>query len=206
MDAIKLQAVPDAVASKSQEPDAKLMQRYCAGDSRAFDALYLKHKDGVYRYMYRHCGQKNIVEELVQDTWMRLVDKREQFVAQQGSSFAAYLYRIAHNRLVDHYRRMGLENDAFSQQDDEQLQNYAEKMPEVSEQLHHRRQLDKLIVTLDELPVAQRDAFLLHEEGGLTLADIAELHGVPRETIKSRLRYAFARIRKALAEPQETQL
>jgi len=180
--------------------DNQLMRQYCEGNARAFDQLYLRHKAGLYRYLYRQCRNTNLVEEMFQDTWMRLVDKRDQFQTRQGSSFTAYLYRIAHNRLVDYFRRATLEQNAFAQQDDEQLQNYAAPLTEVTEHIHQHRQLDQLLQSLDTLPAEQREAFLLHEEGGLTLAEIAELTQVPRETVKSRLRYALARLRKALSD------
>ena len=188
--------------SAKETSDEALMMRYCKGDSTAFDLLYLRHKDGLYRYLYRQCRQASLVEELFQDTWMRLVDKREQFQRREGSSFAAYLYRIAHNRLVDYFRRAGLEQNAFAQTDEEQLQNHAAQLTDVTDQIHQHRQLDLLLDSLDKLPAEQREAFLLHEEGGLTLVEIAELTEVPRETVKSRLRYALARIRKALNQSE----
>ncbi len=184
----------------SRVSDDSLMLEYCKGNAAAFEQLYRRHKDGLYRYLYRQCRQTALVEELFQDTWMRLVDKRDQFQTRQGSSFAAYLYRIAHNRLIDYFRRASLEQNAFAPQDDEQLNNHASQNTDALEKIHQHRQLDLLLQSLNALPAEQREAFLLHEEGGLTLLEIAELTQVPRETVKSRLRYALARIRSALAE------
>ena len=84
--------------------DETLMLRFSAGDAQAFEALYARHKSGVYRYFTRQCRQA-IAEELFQDVWMRVVATSASYRVE--ARFTTFLYRIAHNRLVDHFRSVG---------------------------------------------------------------------------------------------------
>jgi RNA polymerase sigma factor (sigma-70 family) len=72
------------------------------GDAAAFDALYARHKGGVYRYLLRQCRQGGVADELFQDVWMNLIRARASYAPT--AKFTTWLYRMAHNRLVDHYR------------------------------------------------------------------------------------------------------
>ena len=85
--------------------DEDLMLAYAAGDATAFDALYARHKGGLYRYLMRQCGHAGIVDELFQDIWLSAVRARTTYVP--SAKFTTWLYRIAHNRLIDHWRSAG---------------------------------------------------------------------------------------------------
>ena len=92
-----------AVMPQNDNPsDEELMERYRDGDAGAFDALYGRHKGGVFRYLARQCGNRGTAEELFQEVWMNLIRARAAYTVQ--AKFTTYLYRLAHNRLVDHYR------------------------------------------------------------------------------------------------------
>ena len=85
--------------------DEDLMLAYAAGDAAAFDTLYARHKGGVYRYLLRQCRQGGVADELFQDVWMNLIRARASYVP--SAKFTTWLYRLAHNRLIDHYRASG---------------------------------------------------------------------------------------------------
>ena len=99
------QAMPPrafADADPDDPGDEALMLAYAAGDAAAFDALYARRKGGVYRYLVRHCGNAGAADELFQDVWMNVIRARATYAP--NAKFATWLYRIAHNRLVDHWR------------------------------------------------------------------------------------------------------
>ncbi len=177
--------------------DETLMLRYRDGDADAFARLYARHRGPLYRYLLRQCGQPAIAEELFQDVWLKLIAARSGYAVQ--ARFGAWFYRIAHNRLIDHYRARarGL---PLSYADDcpewAEIPAPEEVQPEVRED--RRRQAERLLELLAELPEAQREAVLLKEEAGLSLQEIAQVTGTGRETVKSRLRYALARLRQGL--------
>src|SRR5215510_948590 len=83
--------------------DEELMLAYRAGDAAAFDILYMRHKGAVFRYLRRQTGTASVAEELFQDIWLRLIDARLNY--EPRAKFTTWLFSIAHNRLMDHFRR-----------------------------------------------------------------------------------------------------
>jgi RNA polymerase sigma-70 factor (ECF subfamily) len=181
--------------------DEDLMLAYAAGDAAAFDVLYARHKGGVYRYLLRQCRQGVAVDELFQDVWMNLIRARGSYTP--SAKFTTYLYRLAHNRLIDHYRSSGQVRLVSS--DDEAFEEAVAALPaqrglEPDKQAENRELGDRLKDAVASLPPPQRDAFLLQQEAGLSLNEIAELTGVGVETVKSRLRYAVNKLRNDLSD------
>ncbi len=181
--------------NRLEQSDSVLMSAYVAGDAGAFDVIYQRHKNTLYRYMYRQLDNPSTVDELFQDVWSRVIRSRGDF--QQASSFSAWLFRIAHNRIVDYYRSEGRKREWFEPIDDaDDITNTVQHEPEsmaVNSELAQR--LKELI---SDLPPPQRDVFLLKEEAGLSLHEIASVTGSDKETIKRRLRYAVGKLRKQL--------
>ncbi|MFO1435034.1 MAG: RNA polymerase sigma factor [Gammaproteobacteria bacterium] len=182
--------------------DEVLMLRYRGGDAGAFDQLYTRHRGGVYRYLLRQLRDHAVAEELFQDIWMNLINARERYVVQ--AQFKTWLYRIAHNRLVDHVRRQGdRQFVSLHGHDDEDdpppdIADAETNTPEARQWA--AQQLERVVELVEALPAAQREAFLLHHEGDLNIDAIAEATGVNRETAKSRLRYALNKLRQGLEE------
>jgi RNA polymerase sigma-70 factor (ECF subfamily) len=190
-----------------QRPDEALMRAYGQGDARAFEPLYARHKGGTYRYFLRHlAGDVAVAEELHQDLWLRVIGARERYESQ--AKFATWLYTLARHRLVDHWRaRHGislasLEDDGVAAQAEER----AVSVSDVDDGPLHAtivaETARRLVTALAEVPPLQRDAFLLHVEGGLPLDEIARLTATSGETVKSRLRYAYRRLRAKLEDLQ----
>ena len=181
------------------------MLAYAAGEAAAFDALYARHKGGVYRYLVRHCGNAGTADELFQDIWMNVIRVRATYAP--SAKFATWLYTLAHHRLVDHWRASGLQKTMSIDADgdvDDMIAAVPVPGAHTPEHVVGNRQLgERLRAALACLPPEQRDAFLLQQESGLSLAEIAALTGVGVETVKSRLRYAVAKLRAALSELRE---
>jgi RNA polymerase sigma-70 factor, ECF subfamily len=180
--------------------DEALMLRYRDGELPAFEPLYQRHKGGVYRYLLRGCGSNSLADELFQDVWLSLVKARERYTP--SAKFATYLYRIAHNRLIDYYRQHGIQYEtALLDDEGDESDALHGATPDNPEQIvSARQQAVKVLDVIDNLPIEQREAFLLFEEGGLSVDEIAEATSVNKETAKSRLRYAFNKLRRALEQ------
>ncbi len=181
--------------------DEQLMIAYRDGDVAAFDVLYRRHKGGVYRYMLRQCRDAGVADELFQDVWMNLIRAREGYTVQ--AKFTTYIYKLAHNRLIDHYRKHGQAVLLSFDDDSEDAPLVAEPVAaprdEPEKHLDIKQQAAQLLELLGALPPPQREAFVMQYEGGMSVEEIADATGVTRETAKSRLRYAMAKIREGLA-------
>ncbi|MCW7537658.1 sigma-70 family RNA polymerase sigma factor [Aquabacterium sp. A7-Y] len=195
---------PDA-ASLSDEA---LMLAYAGGDPRAFATLYERHERAVYRFILRRIGTLSgtgVADEVHQETWFAVARQAPQY--QPSARFAAWLYTIARSRIIDHVRRLQTQGGPWRSLDDEGSGDQpalAEALPadgasEPLQQLQTRQQARAFLAAVDALPPEQREAFLLQAEGELSLEEIAAATGVGAETAKSRLRYARAKLRQALA-------
>jgi RNA polymerase sigma-70 factor (ECF subfamily) len=183
----------------SPDDDAKLMRRYASGDLAAFAVLYERHKGPLFRYLLRQARSREVAEDLFQEVWSRIVSSRARYVPL--ARFSTFLFSIGHNCFIDHCRRKA--NIPTSQADS--LENHDERLADSShlgpERQTASQQLgERLRAALSRLPDEQREVFVLYEESGLSLHEIAAITGVGMETAKSRLRYALAKLRQSLAD------
>jgi len=176
--------------------DESLMLAYQRGDSSAFESLYLRHKDSLFSFLYRNCQESAVVEELAHDAWTSII--RSVATYKPTARFRTYLFSVAHNKLVDHWRRQKNTgtNVEIEEIDRQNFRGYASANiePEPELNLIRSEQKQTLHAALALLPVEQRDAFLLREEG-FSQEQIADIVGVGKETVKSRLRYAALHLR-----------
>lgn len=170
------------------------MLQYRGGDLAAFRELYARYRDPLFRYLLRSCGEREQAGELFQEVWASVVRARAGYEAR--ARFATWLFKLAHNRLIDEYRRARLPQEPLA--DDLPIAAPEHEQPEARHQSGIRAQ--RLLAALAGLPRDQRMAFLMKEEGGLSLEEIAQATGVGRETVKSRLRYALTKLREVLAD------
>lgn len=188
-----------AMRDDGGDSDEALMTAYRDGDTDAFERLYRRHRGGLYRYFLRQCASTAVAEELFQDVWMNLIRSRARYAPE--ARFATYLYRVAHNHLVDHYRR-STHRPSIASEDDPEIDPVSLLAAPASEQpaarYESKQRVERFARLLDALPQPQREAFMMHEEGGLTVEEVAAATGVNPETAKSRLRYAVAKLRRGL--------
>ena len=129
-----------------------------------------------------------------------MIRSRERYEAR--AKFATWLYRMAHNRVVDWYRAKGRNQEVSPNgelQDGDPWEPADRDAPDPDRRLAADRGVAQLRRALSRLPAEQREAFLLQEESGLSLEEIAKVTGVGRETVKSRLRYAVTKLRAAIS-------
>jgi len=188
----------DFIAMMEGTCDEDLMLSYQQGNAAAFEVLYERHKGGLYRYLLAKCYRQEIAEELFQDVWMKLIAARDRY--EISAKFTTYLYRLAHNHFIDYYRKTRTDVFQNNDPDEDVEQLMANGQKQADEQLEIQRQTEMLSQLVDCLPDEQREAFMLKEEAGLTVAEIAEVTGVSAEAAKSRLRYAVKKLRAGLKE------
>ena len=177
--------------------DGALMLRYRDGDTRAFENLYERHKGPLYRYLQRMCHGSEAVNDLFQEVWGKVIASRDRYEVR--AQFNTFLFRIAHNCAVDHFRRASRQQVNRT----EDVADLQELLPGADSerpdaQLSEAQLQAAYRSALLQLPQEQRDVFVLYEETGLSLEDIGKLTGVAMETAKSRLRYAVAKLRTSL--------
>ena len=188
----------------AHESDENLMLRFGRGEAAAFEFLYRRHELKVFRYLHRNVKNEATANDLMQEVWFAVVRGAANY--QPTAKFTTWLFTIAHNRTVDmiraSHRLQSLDAvdeadpDAFSPL--ELLADSAKLEPPA--QVQSQDEAAALLGAVAQLPAEQRSAFLLQAEGDLSVNEIADATGARFETVKSRLRYARAKLRQLLWE------
>jgi RNA polymerase sigma-70 factor (ECF subfamily) len=188
----------------AQETDENLMVRFGRGEAAAFEFLYRRHESRVFRFLQRNVRNEAAANDLMQEVWFAVVRGAANY--QPTAKFTTWLFTIAHNRTVDmiraNHRLQSL--DAGDDADPEAstpLERLAESAKlEPLAQVQAQDEAAALLNAVAQLPAEQRSAFLLQAEGDLSVEEIAHATGSSFETVKSRLRYARAKLRQLLWE------
>jgi RNA polymerase sigma-70 factor (ECF subfamily) len=187
------------------DADEDLMVRYQRGEVRAFEILLSRHRRPVFNFILRFVGDKETAEDLLQDAFMRVIKGAEAYKRQ--AKFTTWLYTIARNLCVDQTRRrkhrkhasldapMGGSDDSGTLLDVLPSNEMASDRKSVNKQLHETMQ--RAIAALVE---EQREVFLMREFLDMPFKQIADVVGVPENTVKSRMRYALEKLRLELDE------
>lgn len=201
--------VPTLTQSKDAQPkddhlvpqvgsDEQLMLDYQAGDISAFETLYRKHKGPLYRYFVRQIHDQQLAEDLYQDTWSKVMNAAAQY--QVKAKFTTWLYKIAHNLLIDHVRVVKPLDNISPLADEQQMDSLeADNLNAPEPRLQQQQQLNMMKACIADLPAVQKEAFLLNIEMGMTAAMISDIANVTLEATKSRIRYAYQSIKQCIA-------
>ncbi|QNR96094.1 RNA polymerase sigma factor [Stenotrophomonas sp. 169] len=183
-----------AVDTAALPTDEALMLAWAGGDLPAFQALYERHRRKLHGFLLRQLRDPGLAEEMFQDVWQRVIAARAGW--QPDAAFGTWLFRIAHNRLNDHWRASRHRPPAPYDADARVEAVVDGHTPET--ELSGFEQRRRVQQAMDALPPDQREVLLLRLEQELSLEEIGQITGVGRETVKSRLRYAMDKLRAGL--------
>jgi RNA polymerase sigma-70 factor (ECF subfamily) len=177
------------------------MARFQAGDARAFEVLVSRHRTPVFSFLIRLVGERARAEDLLQETFLRVV--RAATGWEERARFSTWLYGIARNLAIDESRRAAFRRteplDRSAPGDDPLLARVPSEDPPPDRAAEAALLRPRLEAALASLPAEQREVFLLREQAGLPFREIAAVTGTPENTVKSRMRYALEGLRAALA-------
>ena len=180
------------------------MVRFARGDADAFEKLYRRHELRGFRYLHRNLRHEAGANDLMQEVWFAVV--RNAVSYQPTAKFTTWLFTIAHNRMVDMIRAAGrlqsLDTGDTAAVDGSSLLDSLAADPKLEPpaEVQSQHEAAALLNAVAQLPPEQRSAFLLQAEGELSVEEIAAATGSSFETVKSRLRYARAKLRQLLWE------
>ncbi len=176
------------------------MLAYANGDATAFDQLYSRHSQPLLQYITNSCGSQADAQELFQDVWMKVIKQRDQY--DSSAPFKPWLFTIARNRIIDLFRankRRATTNLGFD--DPTPSAGTTANQPLEPDEITRIMQSKQLLMeALQLLTPEQRETVLLKHVAGFSIKEIAKLQTEKPETVKSRLRYAFARLRQTLRD------
>jgi RNA polymerase sigma-70 factor (ECF subfamily) len=190
--------------------DEALMAAYQKGDVAAFAELVARHEKRLWNFVRRFVADSATAEDLLQEVFLRIVKSAAEW--QASAKFSTWLYTIARNLCTDNARRGALRKaDSLDQtpgpsRDDSgphRIDKVAGTEPNAEKAAMNREIADRVDRAVAELPLEQREVFLMREVMDMSFAEIAAATRASEPTVKSRMRYALERLRAALGEFSE---
>jgi len=179
-----------------EKSDEQLMLNFAAGDNQAFEILYSRHKNPLYRYILRQVNrQSSTADEIFQETWSSVIVSRARYAP--SAKFSTFLYTLAHNRTIDHFRRNAVRLVDPADCDTNNLESYT---ADPARQASAEDCIELLQALVQTLPNDQRQVFVLRQEGQHLVEEIAEIMASTLEATRSRLRYAVKKLRAQLVQ------
>lgn len=186
--------------------DEELLRAYQNGDPEAFKTLFGRYRGPLFNFLLRRVRDRGRAEELYQDSWAKVIERCAEF--RGDAKFSTWLYTIARNGCIDHQRKLKFRGHASL---DETQRGASHPMVERvanpglgPDQLAAGEALGQRIArAVEDLPEEQREVFLLRQLQGMAFKEVAEVVGVPVNTVKSRMRYALERLQQGLGDLQE---
>jgi RNA polymerase sigma-70 factor (ECF subfamily) len=192
--------------------DETLMLRYQQGQRAAFAQLVRRHQTALYNFALRQVRVPQLAEDVVQETFVRVVQNAPDF--KHEARFTTWVYTITRNLCIDHLRKRALRKHPSLDESRSSSRSEEGEGPTLGEQTADPRASvereatgtelkERIARAVDTLPDEQREVFLMREVANLPFKEIAEITGVPENTVKSRMRYALERLQEALSEYEE---
>jgi RNA polymerase sigma-70 factor (ECF subfamily) len=192
-------------ADLSGRSDEDLLGRYRAGELRAMSEILSRYRRPLFTFVLRMCPDRARAEDLMQETFLRLVAHEDTFQGQ--ARLKTWMYKIARNLCLDERRRQKHRRHASMDESRDGSPNLHERVPAKALgafDATSSAELGKNITrAIEALPDEQREVFVLRQVELLSFREIAEVVGVPENTAKSRMRYAMERLQAALSEHYE---
>lgn len=181
--------------------DQELVKRFLKGDRTSIEVLINRHKNKVYTYIILTVKNQHLAEDIFQDTFIKVIKSLHEGKYKDNGKFLSWVVRIAHNLIIDHYRKEKQIN-TYSNEDYETDIFNSKKLADgnVEEFLIQDQITNDVRRLIEELPEDQKQVILLRHYGGLSFKEIAEQTDVSINTALGRMRYALINLRKLIKE------
>ena len=181
--------------------DQDLVQAYIKGDRSAIEVLINRHRSKVYTYIILTIKNQQLAEDLFQETFIKVIQSLKAGKYRDNGKFLSWVIRIAHNLIIDHFRKEKQMNAISNDDSEVDLFNSKKLSDSNIEELIIDNQIKAEIrILISELPDDQREVVLLRHYGGLSFKEIADQTDVSINTALGRMRYALINLRKLIHE------
>ena len=180
--------------------DEHLMKRFQDGDENAYETLVSRYKDKLYNFIYFFVGDKDLAEDLVQDTMVRLFTKKHYY--KEVAKFSTWIYTIARNLSNSELRKRKNRKTFTISELSKDKPNYdlKDEKPGIEQRLELKYDIEQIKITINKLSRPFRTVIILRDIEDLSYVDISKIEGVPVGTIKSRINRARLQLRRELKD------
>ena len=184
-----------------QMTDEELVIAYAKGNNAAFDILLNRHKSFVYSYIYFIVRNREMTEDIFQETFMKAIVTIKQGRYTENGKFRAWINRIAHNLIIDNYRQEKNEQTISNDECEVDLLNNSKLADDtVEDRIVKEQILSDVRRLINCLPDNQREVLILRYYKDLSFKEISDITGVSINTALGRMRYAILNMRRMAEE------
>ena len=181
--------------------DFQLVQQFMNGDKESIETLIKKHKNRVYTYILLIVKKEALAEDIFQETFIKVIKSLRKGKYQEKGIFVSWVIRIAHNLIIDHFRKAKHLRTLSNEDSEVDIFNSSKFSGDTIEDEIITNQIASDVRKLvDLLPNDQKQVILLRHYGNLSFKEIAEQTGVSINTALGRMRYALINMRKLIEE------
>ena len=181
--------------------DSVLISDYLNGSNAAFERLLMRYKNRVYGFVYAKVNNESLADDIFQDTFIKVVKTLQAGNYKEEGRFLSWVLRIAHNLVVDHYRKSNrMPKYESNREKFDIVANLSEPGENVEFQLIEDQIHKDLVTLVDELPDNQKEVLQMRLYQDMSFKDIADNTGVSINTALGRMRYAVINLRKMIDE------
>ncbi len=186
--------------------DRELISLYIQGNENAFKTLLMRHKNKIYRFIQIKLNDRDLAEDIFQETFIKVINTFKLGTYNEEGKFLPWAMRIAHNLIIDHFRRtnkVSFVSESSSLKTDFNIFSTLKLEDENIEDQITRTELENQMVDLVEyLPEMQRDILKMRLFQDLSFQDIADKEDISINTALGRMRYALINLRKLIEKHQ----
>ena len=181
--------------------DNELVQQFIQGDHESLEILIVRHKSRVYSYILLVVKNQELAEDIFQDTFIKVIRSLKRGKYIENGKFVSWVLRIAHNLIIDHFRKEKLQGTISNDSSDVDIFN-SQKFSEetIEDQMVYSQILREVKHLVKELPEDQQQVIYMRHYMGLSFKEIAEQTEVSINTALGRMRYALINLRKLVEE------
>ena len=185
-----------------KEKDSVLVKGYINGCERSLAVLIERHKLKIYNFIYSKVFDRDIAEDIFQDTFIKVIKTLRKGTYQEEGKFLPWVMRISHNLVIDHFRKNNRIPIFESKDEFDIFQIIGDDAPNIESNMIDRQVVEDLQKLIIELPDDQREVLTMRLYKDMSFKEIAETTGVSINTALGRMRYAVINIRKLIEEHQ----
>ncbi len=186
---------------KKEFTDYELIERFVKGEESCFDQIINRHKNKVFAYISLYIRDQALVEDIFQDTFLKVIQSVKSGKYYDNGKFLSWVMRIAHNLIIDHFRRVKQMNTVSNDDYESDLFNSRKLVEENIDDTIIKKQIQKDVrEIISHLPDDQREVVILRHYAGLSFKEIAAITDVSINTALGRMRYALINLRKIMEE------
>ena len=188
---------------KNEKTDSLLIQEFIEGNQNSIEILFSRHQDRLFTYIFFLVKKQEIAEDIFQDAFVKIFNSLKNGKYKDNGKFFSWISRIAHNLVIDHFRKQKKLKLVTDDEQDERIYIDSKSL-NIEDSIVNKQILSDIRNLLEHLPDDQREVIVMRNYLDMSFKEIADATNVSINTALGRMRYAIINLKKLAAEHKIT--